>query len=115
MNVGDRIKKRRLELGLTQEELAKKAGYKSRSSINKIELSRDLPLPKVQEVARILDCSPSYLLGWEDKTNIVETAKTDVMLSNMEHKLKEYALKLSKLSKDKQQNIFNLIDMLDKE
>lgn len=114
MNVGDRIKKRRLELGLTQEELAKKAGYKSRSSINKIELSRDLPLPKVQEVARILDCSPSYLLGWEDKTNIIETAKTDVMLSNMEDKLKQYALKMAKLSKEKQDLVLKMIDELGK-
>ena len=114
MNVGDRIKKRRLELGLTQEELAKKAGYKSRSSINKIELSRDLPLPKVQEVARILDCSPSYLLGWEDKTNIIETAKTDVMLSNMDDKLKEYALKMAKLPKEKQDLVLKMIDELGK-
>ena len=114
MNVGDRIKKRRLELGLTQEELAKKAGAKSRSSINKIELSRDLPLPKVQEVARILDCSPSYLLGWEDKTNIVETAKTDVMLSNMDNRLKEYALKMAKLPKEKQDLILKMIDELGK-
>lgn len=114
MNVGDRIKKRRLELGLTQEELAKKAGYKSRSSINKIELSRDLPLPKVQEVARILDCRPSYLLGWEDKTNIVESAKIDVMLSNMENKLKEYALKMAKLPKEKQDLVLKMIDELGK-
>lgn len=114
MNVGDRIKKRRLELGLTQEELAKKAGYKSRSSINKIELSRDLPLPKVQEVARILDCSPSYLLGWEDKEQLIETAKTDVMLSNMDNRLKEYALKLSKLPKEKQDLILKMIDELGK-
>ena len=114
MNVGDRIKKRRLELGLTQEELAKKAGYKSRSSINKIELSRDLPLPKVQEVARILDCSPSYLLGWEDKTNIIETAKTDVMLSNMDDKLKQYALKMAKLPKEKQDLVLKMIDELGK-
>lgn len=114
MNVGDRIKKRRLELGLTQEELAKKAGYKSRSSINKIELSRDLPLPKVQEVARILDCSPSYLLGWEDKSNIIETAKTDVMLSNMEEKLKQYALKMAKLPKEKQDLVLKMIDELGK-
>ena len=114
MNVGDRIKKRRLELGLTQEELAKKAGYKSRSSINKIELSRDLPLPKVQEVARILDCSPSYLLGWEDESSVIESARTDVMLSNMDDRLKAYALKLSELSKEDQELIMNMIDKLGK-
>lgn len=114
MNVGDRIKKRRLELGLTQEELAKKAGYKSRSSINKIELSRDLPLTKVKEVARILDCTPSYLLGWEDKEQLIETAKTDVMLSNMDNRLKEYALKMAKLPKEKQDLVLKMIDELGK-
>lgn len=41
MTIGERIRNRRIELNMTQEELAKKAGYKSRSSINKIELSRD--------------------------------------------------------------------------
>lgn len=37
MTIGDRIRKRREELGLTQEELAKKLGYASRSSVNKVE------------------------------------------------------------------------------
>ena len=41
MNVGERIKRRRIELDMTQEELAKKVGYKSRSSILLIE-ERDL-------------------------------------------------------------------------
>lgn len=64
MNVGERIKQRRLELGLSQDELAKKVGYKSRSSINKIELSRDLPLRKVELMAKALDTTPAYLMGW---------------------------------------------------
>lgn len=37
MTVGDRIRKRRLELKLTQEELALKVGYTSRSAIARIE------------------------------------------------------------------------------
>ena len=37
MDIGERIKLRREELNLSQDELAKKVGYKSRSSINKIE------------------------------------------------------------------------------
>ena len=36
MEIGDRIRKKREELGMSQEELAKKIGYRSRSSINKI-------------------------------------------------------------------------------
>lgn len=109
MNVGERIKRRRIELDMTQEELAKKVGYKSRSSINKIELSRDLPLPKVEEVAKVLDCSPAYLMGWKEDS-IIEMAQKDVALSNMEDKVKEYALKIAGLDKAKQDAIFALID-----
>ncbi|WP_277408935.1 helix-turn-helix domain-containing protein [Lacrimispora xylanisolvens] len=44
MDIGQIIKQRREELGMSQEELANKAGYKSRSSINKIEVDgRGLP------------------------------------------------------------------------
>ena len=67
MTIGERIKQRRLELGYTQDELAKKCGYKSRSSINKIELSRALPLPKVTLMAKALECSESYLMGWTEE------------------------------------------------
>lgn len=66
MTIGERIKNRREELGMTQDELARKCGYKSRSSINKIELSRDLPLRKVSLMADALQTSPGYLMGWED-------------------------------------------------
>ena len=38
MTIYDRIKLRREELGMSQQELAYKLGYKSRSTINKIEL-----------------------------------------------------------------------------
>ena len=66
MTVGERIKERRIALNLSQDELAKKVGYKSRSSIQKIECARDLPLRKVSKMAAALDCSPSYLMGWEE-------------------------------------------------
>ena len=66
MTIGERIKNRREELGLTQDELARKCGYKSRSSINKIELSRDLPLRKVSLMADALQTTPGYLMGWSE-------------------------------------------------
>ena len=56
--------------GMTQEELAQKLGYKSKSSINKIELGKsDLSPEKVVECAEILEVSPMYLLGYTDDPN----------------------------------------------
>ena len=67
MDIGDRIKKRREELGMSQEELAKKVGYKSRSSVNKIEIDgRGLPQSKIVLFAKALETTPAYLMGWEE-------------------------------------------------
>ena len=62
MNVSYWIRRRRELLGMTQEELAKKLGYKSKSSINKIENGRrKLPRKMVREFSEALFCSPSDL------------------------------------------------------
>lgn len=75
MNVCDRIKKRREELNFSQEELANKLGYKSRSSINKIELGlSDIPFSKIADFAKALETTPAYIMGWtpeEEKINLL--------------------------------------------
>ena len=61
-----RIRSRRKELGMTQEELALKMGYKTKSSINKIELGQnDLSLSKIYAFAQALEMTPTYLMGLE--------------------------------------------------
>jgi transcriptional regulator with XRE-family HTH domain len=70
VQIGDRIKARRIELGLTQDELAKKLGYKSRSTINKIELNiNDITQPKIIDFAAALDTTVSYLMGLDSDTS----------------------------------------------
>ena len=69
MDIGKRIRLRREELGYTQEELAFKLGYKSRSSVNKVENTRELSLKKLNSFAKALECNPGYLLGWEEKND----------------------------------------------
>ena len=69
--IGNKIKTRRKELNITQEELAKMTGYTTRSTINKIEQGiNDMPLSKVSVFAKALNTTPSYLMGWEDEINI---------------------------------------------
>ena len=72
MEVGERIKKRRKELKMTQEELAKLVGYTSRSAIAKVETNANGILQnKVNSFARALRTSPGYLLGWEEDAGTV--------------------------------------------
>ena len=64
--IGNNIKARRLELRMTQEELANKMGYKTKSSINKIELGlQDIPQTKIKKFADVLLTTPGALMGWE--------------------------------------------------
>ena len=59
------IKTRRLELGLTQGELAAKLGYADKSAIAKIEAGlTDLSRSKILAFAEVLRVSPSWLIGW---------------------------------------------------
>ena len=70
MELYKRIRERREELNMSQEELANKLGYKSRSSINKIEMGEnDIPQSKIKAFADALQTTPAYLMGWDEKYN----------------------------------------------
>lgn len=67
-NVGKNIAAARKRLGITQEELAVRVGYKTKSAINKIELGvRELPQKKIVAFANALDVTPGCLMGWDEE------------------------------------------------
>ena len=102
MTIGDRIKKRRLELNMSQSELARKAGYKSRSSINKMESDdRGATREQLIKIARALHVTPSYLMGWEEIAVAGMTATQEEIIE------KTYAL-----SYENQQTLLGIIDTL---
>lgn len=68
MTTGERIKQRRLELGMTQTELAEKTGYSDKSSIAVIESGKNnLRQSKIQAFADALDCDPLWLIGLDEQ------------------------------------------------
>lgn len=70
MEIGERIKLRREELGMSQAELAKKVGYTSRSSIAKVETNANgMVQSKVIAFAKALQTTPAYLMGWVESTD----------------------------------------------
>ena len=74
MTVGQRIKFRREEKGLSQLDLAKKVGYETKGSISMIESGkRDISLDKVREIAKALDVTPHWLMGWSDSPLEIKT------------------------------------------
>jgi transcriptional regulator with XRE-family HTH domain len=73
--VGKRIKKRRIELNLTQEELANRMGYKSKAAICKVEGGEDnITSDRIRKFADALETTPAFLMGW--------TAAADLQIDN---------------------------------
>ena len=99
MKLGDKVKKRREELGLSQEELAFKMGYKSRTSINKIEKGRAISQKIIYRLSEVLEVTPAYLMGWEEdpvQEQKKEAAQMDSLIE--EKKRRNQALVRSNVS-----------------
>jgi repressor LexA len=70
MSVGERIKKRRKQLKLSVDELAKKLG-KNRATIYRYESNdiENMPYEIVEPLAKALNVSPAYIMGWDEAEN----------------------------------------------
>lgn len=66
MGMAERIKERRKAMGYTQTELGEKLGLQA-SAIAKYENGRveNIKRSIIADMARVLECSPCYLLDWE--------------------------------------------------
>lgn len=83
MNIGQRIKDRRLTLGLSVDQVAEKIG-KNRATVYRYESNdiEDLPTSILEPLAKALMTTPAYLMGWEDPQK-----KKDVFEYNPTHKI----------------------------
>ena len=81
---GINLKRLRLEKGMSQDELAKKLGYKGRSAINKIETGvNDMPRDMVLRCAEVLGVSPLSLFYYGETTEATFTKSKADMLVDM--------------------------------
>lgn len=118
MTIGDRIRYRREELGYSQDELARRLGYKSRSSINKIEKDASgLPQTKIAAIASALNTTPSYIMGWEETQKKNDTLSDIILKMNEDEELFEMVVALSKLGFEKREavkSVLNAFSVVDK-
>lgn len=111
MNTKERIKElckqNKISVNKLETDLGFGTGYVSK-------LDKSTPnSKKIKMIADYFNVSVDYLITGKTSEFSKEMALIDVKLSNMPLEVKEYALKLSKLSIDKQRQIMNLIDMLE--
>lgn len=108
MNTGEKIKYLRINAGMTQEELGKIA-QTTKQNIYKYEngIITNIPAVKIGLIAKALNTTPAYLMGWED-INTEERKSLEKNLSNAlkENKiLQDFFDKLKDLPDDKQTEI----------
>lgn len=88
MKVGQRIRKRRKELGLTAEQVAERLG-KNRATIYRYESNgiENLPSAVLEPLAKVLQTTPAELMGWSS-TNVADTT-LDYTVPELKEKKKE--------------------------
>ena len=105
MEIGEKIKQRRLEIGMSQRELAWKMGYSDNSTLNRIEKGTvDVSQAKIVQFAKVLNCSIAYLMDWEEDEKIA----TDKNLTDGEKLLLEL---FHKVPDDKKEMLLKMIEV----
>ena len=111
--IGSNIRTIRISLGMTQEELAAKMGYKSKSTINKIELGKnDIPQSKIKQFAEALDTTPSALMGWEKVQKNNDTIVGIIGRLRTDEDFLSLVEKLNKLDGDKIAGVNQMLSVL---
>ena len=110
MKIGERIKRRRQELGWSQRELAAKMNYSHHSTLARIESGQvDVTQSKIVQFANVLGVSTAYLMGWEEKKE--QSAESELSIIK-----KEFIQKIEKMTDaqiEKLEQILALVENTD--
>lgn len=112
MEIGEKIKKRRMELGLSQRELARRMGYSDNSTLARIEQGKvDVYQNKIVQFSEVLGVSIAYLMDWEEEQK--NDTITDIVLRlRTDNEFMSAVESLYKLDKDKLQSINQMLTTL---
>ena len=105
----DRIKERRLSLGLTLLEIAKQLNI-TEATMQRYENGqiKNIKHETIYALSLILKCSPSYLMGWSDNV-LDKPATSDKTLTNRQLRIVEL---FNDLTEEQQDNIIGRAEML---
>lgn len=115
LELHENIRARRVALNMTQQELAKKLGYKSTSTIAKIESGEnDIPQAKIAAFAAALDTTPAELMGLQIIT-IGPDGPDDtvtVTIAKGKPELEEAIRQLDGLSEKRLKNVLAIVNAI---
>ena len=96
MTKGQRLRTKRELLGISQTDLANRVGI-SKQTLYKYEndIITNIPSDIIELLAHNLDCSPAYIMGWEDAAVV-----------------SAFTRKFAALPRDLQENVMQYMDFL---
>ena len=116
MTIGERIKERRKELGISVDELAARLG-KNRATIYRYESNEieKLPTTVLEPLAKALGVSPGYLMGWKQSTDGSDStdstiAKEDPPLDKTESEILILARKTKDLPESDRKKLVKIFE-----
>lgn len=116
MTVADRIKIAREVKGLSQDELAKRMGYASKSAVSRTENSGDnIGQKRIKEFASALNVPISYIMGWEDFEYDYKSQlwiKKEVEMPTFQPEHLELISLYSKLNEEQKKTVMTLLKTL---
>lgn len=97
MNIGNRIKELRESMNMSQTELASRINA-SKQSVYKYEngIVSNIPSDKIEAIARALETTPAYLMGWDSVSN-PENARYTITASIVANSKEDAILKYAQL------------------
>lgn len=120
MDIGKKIHSLRIENDMTLEELGDKVGV-GKSTVRKWEqgIIKNMKRDKISLIANALNCTPAYLMGWEENPEDIKTRLTEAYIKgnrvarlSKDEKVMKYAEYLMDMSEESRQLAFNYIDLL---
>lgn len=115
LELHENIRARRIALNMTQQELAKKLGYKSTSTIAKIESGEnDIPQAKIAAFAAALDTTPAELMGLQIITAGPDEPDNTVKVAITKDKpqLEEAIKRLDGISEKRLKHILGIVNLI---
>jgi transcriptional regulator with XRE-family HTH domain len=111
MHIGLRIKERRKELKMSADELGRRLG-KDRSTIYRYEKGdiENLPLDILEPIAKALQTTPQYLLGWEKVQKKADSITEAVLRMKSDSDFLSLVESLCKLDSDQVKSVSRLLD-----
>lgn len=88
METKDKLKKRRLQLGMTIEDVARLVGV-SNATVSRWETGdiENMRRDKIALLAKALQVTPSYIMGWDEEENATDTDEDILVISRAAKKM----------------------------